>query len=1178
MNLSKLRKPHVSFNRYHIAGLVTGLLIIAALILPSTAGGVSASLSITGSPYKVGATVPMPASINVGTGEFTKLNSATLNITPIMGGLQAISQSLPTTPGTTTVFDNAVSGKLDVTVTNVNLSSADGSGYGYPTAGSGYVGYASGAKMNYAISWRPPVMLSPAPTVPPNLPATETLFPVPSASGFYTPILDMAFDGTYIYLLGSPNFVSIPPEQRILVLNPNAPGDKFVEVFSAGSQNLDGLVAVGSYLYTFNNFDKKLVRIDKASPHTIVPFDAPFISFNVGGLTYDGASLVAGAKDFNSFQRLTTAGGLVGSSFSAPCYGGCPNGVEDMAFISGSNTLVLAKYNTVYRWSNWSPGPGNLTPDNVNSPFTNFGGIEVSGTTFLMVGSYSSVYRSTIPGSPPPETTSAGDYSAQVTFSTATAGAITSSAQNFTLEKASAVGLAITSPTDNQAFATASITVSGTVVDMSVSTVNVGVVLPLATVFTSGAEGTGEGKWQASGLWHISDLSSPALKNKPPQNLPTPKGGTKVWWYGQESTGDFFTGNSTMGDLDIIKYGASGTCQTTTCSNITVTTGTALSFWTWWETEPGSYYDKKLVQFVPQSGGTENIAQIVDPGMPTFGQSCGSKCTWVFVTPGPFAAFGGIYGGPPPAGAGWQQVTVNLDQFNNSTGKIRFKFDSVDSIANNGKGWFIDDVSISGKSFQGTAATVNPNGTWSTTFSLAQGSNPITATADSAYLPTGAGQPGSESATVTALLDTVAPVVTLNPVTSPTGTTSQTVSGTVQTASFDLLSVTNNGSTVLTSKATPTGGAFSGSIPLVPGTNSIVATITNKAGISGSASATIVLDQTGPTITVNSTRYPVGQVSARASDQVILDVTAADTGGSGVSAVKLVTTAPGGGSQLITFLTSSQVPEAVRNQWGTSGNFILPLGVPSAAASGTLSYTIQAFDNAGNMTESTVSATVVASLQAYNIYLLPDWNLISLPLTPDSTAYAPGTGQYQVQKLTENVSGLVSIWYYDASESNAAQRWKSYFPGSAITPSLTEMQPGRGYWVKMDSTAFSYSAPMASGLPSTPQPKKLSYVGTLLQAGANATPPSYAVVSGWNLIGFHSERSKTVSQALRSVSVPTAIWGSLLAYDNFIRFIKDQPPQVTLGAFSGLDESSSMEPGRGYWIYMQQAGNIVPTN
>lgn len=42
----------------------------------------------------------------------------------------------------------------------------------------------------------------------------------------------------------------------------------------------------------------------------------------------------------------------------------------------------------------------------------------------------------------------------------------------------------------------------------------------------------------------------------------------------------------------------------------------------------------------------------------------------------------------------WEKISINLSAFAGKTVKVRFAFDSVDSVSNNGAGWFIDDLSV----------------------------------------------------------------------------------------------------------------------------------------------------------------------------------------------------------------------------------------------------------------------------------------------------------------------------------------------------------------------------------------------------------------------------------------------------------------------------------------------------
>jgi len=226
---------------------------------------------------------------------------------------------------------------------------------------------------------------------------------------------------------------------------------------------------------------------------------------------------------------------------------------------------------------------------------------------------------------------------------------------------------------------------------------------------------------------------------------------------------------------------------------------------------------------------------------------------------------------------------------------------------------------------------------------------------------------------------------------------------------------------------------------------------------------------------------------------------------------------------------------------------------------------------AGNQTGSSVSALIVATLSAYNIYLMPEWNLISLPLIPDDD---------DITALLGDVDGVEKVWYYDA----ASETWQVYNTDPAVPSDLATMETGKGYWVYMAEEAFSYSDPIAPGLPQTPTPIKFSYEGQVLEPAT--VPPTYALAEGWNLVGLHSERSKPVNTYLRPVQ---GSWATLLQYDNYILFEKgDQPDdgdqgaqdeepniEIFLGSYRTVLEDGDMRPGSGYWLYLMYPGNLV---
>lgn len=148
---------------------------------------------------------------------------------------------------------------------------------------------------------------------------------------------------------------------------------------------------------------------------------------------------------------------------------------------------------------------------------------------------------------------------------------------------------------------------------------------------------SGAAKWEsAAGLWHIAPTGSVNSKSH---------SGTKSWWYGQEATGNYSTGAANKGELVSTPF--------------VVGSGSKLTFWSWEQTEGGTYYDKRLVYISTNNGATwTQIFQSTDNS------------------------------------ALWHQVAVSLSAYAGSTVKIKFVFDSVDGIANTYRGWYIDDVVV----------------------------------------------------------------------------------------------------------------------------------------------------------------------------------------------------------------------------------------------------------------------------------------------------------------------------------------------------------------------------------------------------------------------------------------------------------------------------------------------------
>ncbi|KTB49354.1 hypothetical protein DEALK_02670, partial [Dehalogenimonas alkenigignens] len=205
-----------------------------------------------------------------------------------------------------------------------------------------------------------------------------------------------------------------------------------------------------------------------------------------------------------------------------------------------------------------------------------------------------------------------------------------------------------------------------------------------------------------------------------------------------------------------------------------------------------------------------------------------------------------------------------------------------------------------------------------------------------------------------------------------------------------------------------------------------------------------------------------------------------------------------------------------------------------ATASTTCLVRLTATDAAGNLGADTsdavftIAAVSVPPTPVTTINLTAGWNLVSLTQIPTD----PTIGSV----LTGISANVISVWYYDASTST----WLSYDGPAGAPDTLTTMTDGKGYWVNMAMSATLTIT--GSDLPAPP-----------------ATPPTYNVVVGWNLIGFKSTASMTASEYLAGITG---------GYTRIYRF--DGTNYIIVRT------TDNLTPGAGYWIAVTGAGTIYP--
>jgi len=144
--------------------------------------------------------------------------------------------------------------------------------------------------------------------------------------------------------------------------------------------------------------------------------------------------------------------------------------------------------------------------------------------------------------------------------------------------------------------------------------------------------------------------------------------------------------------------------------------------------------------------------------------------------------------------------------------------------------------------------------------------------------------------------------------------------------------------------------------------------------------------------------------------------------------------------------------------------------------------------------------------------------------TSTASVLSPINGNYSI------------IWEYNASDT--ADHWKKYDPGAPFGNDLTDMEPGKGYWIMMTSG------------------------DTLPISGTMPEPTDIELKTGWNLIGYNSLDSQPIADALSSIS---GNYNIVWAYD--ASDTTDPWKKYDSGAPFGND-LANMEPGKGYWIMM----------
>ena len=174
--------------------------------------------------------------------------------------------------------------------------------------------------------------------------------------------------------------------------------------------------------------------------------------------------------------------------------------------------------------------------------------------------------------------------------------------------------------------------------------------------------------------------------------------------------------------------------------------------------------------------------------------------------------------------------------------------------------------------------------------------------------------------------------------------------------------------------------------------------------------------------------------------------------------------------------------------------------------------------------------SVGGAQSANTISLVQGWNLISLPVQPANAAIA---------SVLSGITGIYEVvWAYPN------QTWQVYDPNDTAGSTLTKMQAGIGYWIKMTN------------------PKTLSVSGS-------APSSSVSLVLGWNLVGYNGTSHAAVSDSSAGLS---ALGGNLQVLWGY----PGQAWQFYDPTNAGSSTLTQLLPGAGYWINVSPGADVGP--
>ena len=216
---------------------------------------------------------------------------------------------------------------------------------------------------------------------------------------------------------------------------------------------------------------------------------------------------------------------------------------------------------------------------------------------------------------------------------------------------------------------------------------------------------------------------------------------------------------------------------------------------------------------------------------------------------------------------------------------------------------------------------------------------------------------------------------------------------------------------------------------------------------------------------------------------------------------------------------------------------------------------IQAMDQAGNTLDKTLSVEFeVEERDAFKKRLSPGWNLVSIPGEPADSDISVVLGSDVEVRTVYTYDPVIPGGWMVAVRESLDSDWQG---------DLTDITARRGYWVLSDAIQdWEISIPRLSG----------GAVGT----GTPIQPPVIALYAGWNLVPV--------------IDVTGDFAGSGISAQTYLQSLDDGLDLARVLGFDTITnswstvmapesgDSGTLEYGRAYWVFVRQAGSLVPGN